>query len=131
MSDLIGVAFWIFVAVVVVAALWYAQARNREKQRTIRLAMEKGVPLDAALIEALDKRKPARPEDYYIGGYICAAAGIGLIPFGFFIKQVETAAFYPLLGAGILTLLIGLSLILVAGLIKRRNERDKNGNPGM
>ncbi len=128
---LIGVTFWIFVAVVVLAALWYAYARNREKQKTIRLAIEKGLQLDAALIESLDKRKPARPEDYSIGGFTCTAAGIGLIVFGFFIKQIEVKAFYPLVGAGILTGLVGLSLILTAKLLSRRIKNRQNGNQGM
>jgi hypothetical protein len=123
----LAVVFWIFVAVVVWAALWYAKSRNREKQKTIRLAIEKGVDLNPALIESLDKDRPAKPEDYYIGGFICTAAGIGLIPLGYFLKQIAVEAFYPLVGAGILVILVGLSMLLVAQLIRRRNNRRENG----
>lgn len=131
MINLGGLAFWVFVAVVVVAALRYYQARNREKHKTIRLAMEKGIELGPALIKALDKPAPASPDGYFIGGIVCLATGIGLIPFGFFISLVEAEALYPLLGAGVLTILIGVSLILVARWIKRGNEKRGNVDPGM
>jgi hypothetical protein len=120
---LLGSVFWIFVAVVVVAALIYYYACHRERQKTIRLAIEKGTPIDAELIEAIDRPRPARPEDYSIGGYICAAAGIGVFIFAFFIKQVEIKAFYPLLGAGVLTFMVGGGLLHVAKMIARRNEK--------
>ncbi len=123
----IGIAFWIFVAVVVVAALWYAKSRNREKQKTIRLAIEKGVPLDAALLDSLDKDKPARPEDYYIAGFITVGGGVGLIIFSFFIGMIAEEAFYPLMGAGFLAILVGLSLLLAASLISRRNKEREDG----
>lgn len=124
----IGIAFWMFVAIVVVAALWYYQAQGKEKQKTIRLAIEKGVELDPALVEAMVKPTPARPEDYSIGGYICVPIGVGLFIFGFFMKQVTIEAFYPLLGAGILTCFVGGGLLLAASMIRRRNEKIKAGN---
>jgi hypothetical protein len=47
---LTGMAFWIFLAVVVFAAIWFAFARNQETRKTIRLAIEKGMQFDPALI---------------------------------------------------------------------------------
>ncbi len=123
----IAIAFWVFVAVVVWAALWYAKSRNREKQKTIRLAIEKGVQLDAALIESIDKDRPAKPEDYYIGGFVCTAAGIGLFPLGYFLKFISPEAFYPLIGSGLLVIIIGLSMLLVASIIRRRNKNREDG----
>ena len=84
-SPLVGVAFWIFVAAVVVAGIWYAAARDKEKQKTIRLAIEKGVPLDAAAIESLDRTKRIRAEDFFIGGWLTIVGGIALIVFGLFL----------------------------------------------
>ena len=126
----LAVVFWIFVAAVVWAGLWYARSRNREKQKTIRMAIEKGVKLDPALIESIDRDRPARPEDYSIGGYICTATGIGLFPLGFFLRFVAVEAFYPLMGAGILVVLVGLSLLLVARMIQSRNDRGNGFRAG-
>lgn len=127
-QPLIGVAFWIFIASVVVAGIWYAHARNRETQKTIRLAIEKGVQLDAALLDKLVIRESGNPEDYYIGGLICLACGLGLPVLGYFIGRIEPVAFFPIVGAGFLVGLIGISLILCGKLIDRRIKAAKNGN---
>ena len=126
--EIIGAAFWISIASVVVAGIWYAYARNRETQKTIRLAIEKGVQLDAALVDKLVLRESGNPEDYYIGGFICIACGIGLPILGYFIGRIAPTAFYPIVGAGVLVGLIGISLILCGKLIDRRVKAVKNGN---
>jgi len=131
LDPIIGVAFWIFVASVVVAGIWYSYARKRETQKTIRLAIEKGVQLDAALVDKLFTRESGNPEDYYIGGLICLACGIGLPVLGYFIGQIEPAAFFPIAGAGVLVGLIGISLIICGKLIDRRVKAVKNGNHRM
>jgi multisubunit Na+/H+ antiporter MnhB subunit len=125
---LIGMAFWIFIALVVLASLWYSFARNRETQKTIRLAIEKGMQLDPALIDKLVTRKSGKPEDYYIGGFVCIAVGIGLLILGYFTGRVEPKAFPPLAGVGILVGLIGISLTLVATLVSRREKANKTGD---
>lgn len=125
---LIGVAFWIFLAIVVLAAIWLAFARNREMQKTIRLAIEKGMQLDAALIDKLVARKSGKPEDYYIGGFVCTAVGIGLLILGYFISRIEPESFFPIAGAGILVGLIGISLVLCGMLVSRREKASKTGN---
>ena len=125
---LIGVAFWIFLAIVVLAAIWFAFARNRETQKTIRLAIEKGMQLDPALIDKLVTRKSSKPEDYYVGGFVCLAAGIGLPVLGFFIRRIEPDSFFPIVGAGIMVGLIGISLIICGMLVSRREKACKTGN---
>ena len=125
---LIGVAFWIFVAIVVLASIWLAFARNRETQKTIRLAIEKGMQLDPALIDRLVTRKSGKPEDYYIGGFICIAVGIGLPILGYFVGRIEPQSFFPIVGAGILVGLIGISLVICGMLVSRREKASKTGN---
>jgi hypothetical protein len=125
---LIGVAFWIFFAIVVLAAIWFAVMRNRETQKTIRLAIEKGMQLDPALIDKLVTRKPAKPEDFYIGGFVCIAVGIGLPILGYFVSRVEPSSFFPIVGAGILVGLIGISLVIGGILVGRREKASKTGN---
>ena len=125
---LIGVAFWIFLAVVVLAAIWFAFARNRETQKTIRLAIEKGMQLDPALIDKLVTRKSGKPEDYYVGGFVCIAVGIGLPILGYFVGQIEPEAFFPIVGAGILVGLIGISLVICGMLVSRREKAYKTGD---
>lgn len=130
-SVLIGVAFWVFVAIVVLAGIWLAYARNRETQKTIRLAIEKGMLLDAALIDTLVARKPGKPEDYWVGGAVCIAVGIGLPILGYFVGRIEPIAFFPIVGAGILVGLIGISLVVCGMMVGRRGTACKPGNQRM
>jgi hypothetical protein len=136
-NTFIGVAFWIFVAVVAVASIWYAYERNRETQKTIRRAIEKGMKLDPAVIDKLVARRSGKPEDYYVGGFMCLAVGIGLPILGYCIGQsaIEPeaqAAFGPLLGVGILVGLIGIGLIVCGKwIVGRREKAAKTGKRRM
>jgi hypothetical protein len=125
---IIGVAFWIFLAIVIIAAIWFAFARNRETQKTIRLAIEKGMQLDPALIDKLVIRKSGKPEDYYVGGFVCIAVGIGLPILGYFVSRIEPESFFPIVGAGILVGLIGISLVIGGILVGRREKASKAGD---
>jgi len=129
--EIVGAAFWIFIAIVVVAGMGYAYARNRETQKTIRLAIEKGVPIDDVLVKKLFLRETGNAVDYYIGGIICLAVSIGLPILGYFIGQIAAEAFFPIAGAGILVGIIGIALILCGMLISRRVKAVENGNDRM
>lgn len=125
-SAIVGAAFWIFIASIVVAGIWYAYARNRETQKTIRLAIEKGTPLDDGFIEKLFVRESGNPVDYYIGGLICLGCGAGLPILGYFIGRIAEEAFFPMIGAGVLVGVVGICLLLCGKLIDRRqNAADK------
>ena len=130
-NAIVGAAFWIFIAAVVVAGIWYAYARNRETQKTIRAAIDKGTPLDDALVEKLLARDSGRPSDYYTGGIVCLACAIGLPILGYFVEKVGPGSFYPIAGAGILVGLVGIGLILSGMLIGRRNRNVNNTGRGM
>lgn len=121
-SAAVGVAFWAFVAIAVLAGVWLAYARNRETQKTIRLAIEKGMQLDPAVIDTLVVRKPAKPEDYWIGGVICIALGVGLPIMGYFVGRIEPEGFYPIAGAGVLVGLTGISLVICGLMVSRREK---------
>jgi len=129
--EIVGAAFWIFIASVVVAGIWYAYARNRETQKTIRLAIEKGIPVDDALVKKLFLRESGNPMDYYTSGIICLAVSIGLPILGYFIGRIAPEAFFPIAGAGILVGIIGIALILCGMLISRRVKAVENGNDRM
>ena len=137
MQMLVPVAFWVFVAVAVVAGIWRQIVFRREIHTTIRLAIEKGQTLDPALIEKLFK-PPGSPETVMgtlfgeptgrpgtegllVGGGVILAAGIGLPVLGYFIRlSGNSGPFYPLIGAGILVSLIGIALLILSGLVRSR-----------
>lgn len=127
-NSLVGVAFWIFVATVVVAGIWLANVQSKEMQKTIRHAIDKDVQIDAALVYKLIPGKTIKPEGFYIGGIISTAAGLGLPILGYFIGRIAPDYFFPIVGSGILVGLIGISLIGCGLVVSHRNKVNTNGN---
>ena len=128
LSPIVGAAFWIFLAVVVVAGIWYAHARDRAIQETIRLAIDKSVQLDAELVDKLISGKSGKAEDYYIGGIITLAVGLGLPILGYFIGRIAPLAVFPIVGSGILVLFISLALLACGKLVSRRETARREGS---
>lgn len=114
----IGVAFWIFVAVAAVAGIVGDYKKRKLALEPLKAAIERGQQLDPAIIEKLmagDQRKEElRPEYLQIGGTITIAAGVGLALFSFFITRLVVQAFYPVLGAGVVAICVGVGLLIAA-----------------
>jgi hypothetical protein len=123
-------AFWAFVAVCVICGAVSSVARNRETQKTIRQAIEKGETLDPATLERLLQgaaRAPAPPAPQtrfglIVGGIIMLCIGAGLAIMGWFIHLGQGTApyagpdpLYPMLGVGCLVGMIGVGLLIAAG----------------
>ena len=125
-------AFWAFVAVCVAAGAAQAIFRNRETQKTIRLAIEKGQTLDPATLERLLQGNapvsPSAPQARFgliTGGLVMLCIGVGLAVMGWFISLDEPGAFHPLLGVGSLVGLIGVALLIASRFAGKPNAADR------
>jgi hypothetical protein len=131
---LAGVAFWMFVGAVAVAAIITDYKRRRGNVDVIRAAIEKGQQLDPALIEKLtmsDRRhdEPIEPVHVKLGGIITLAAGVGICLLSFFISQIAPIALYPILGSGVLVICIGVGLLIGARTLADARAREPSRNP--
>ncbi len=118
---IVPVAFWMFVAVAVVAGVWKDYASRRETERTIRVAIEKGQQLDPALVEKmLHPKKGGDRTGLLVGGLVTLAAGLGLPIMGYFISLAagESEVLYIMIGAGILVAMVGAALIIAWRFVK-------------
>jgi hypothetical protein len=118
--------FWSFVAVVSVAGMFKELANKREIQRTLRTAIEKGQPLDPAVVATIMATTAARPEALAVGGIIITAAGAGLLMLGYFIGKLAPPAFYPIIGSGCLAIAVGLGLFAAAFLLRKLTPGGRN-----
>ncbi len=125
-------AFWAFVAICVAAGAAQAIFRNRETQKTIRLAIEKGQTLDPATLERLLQGSSPAPAPapqtrfgLITGGLVMLCIGVGLAVMGWFISLDQPGAFHPMLGVGSLVGLIGVGLLIASRFAGRAAPTDR------
>jgi hypothetical protein len=132
---LVGVAFWIFIGAAAVAGIITDYKRRRGSVDVIRMAIEKGQQLDPVLIERLtshDRRdEQIEPVHVKLGGIITLAAGVGICLLSFFISRIAPVALYPILGAGVLVISVGVGLLIGARALAeaRAREPSRNSSP--
>jgi hypothetical protein len=130
---LVGIAFWIFVGAVAIAGMVTDYKRRRLNIDLLRYSIDKGQPIDAALVDRLVTQerqdRGAQPDDLQMGGIITSAAGVGLCIFAVFISRVAAWAIYPIMGAGVLVICVGIGLIFAARALRASKERASKNSP--
>jgi hypothetical protein len=120
------VAFWVFLAVASVAGIIGDYKKRRIELEPLRTAMERGGPLDAAVVEKLMTREQHTdgldPLQLRVGGIITIASGVGIALLSFFVFMLRAALLYPLLGAGVLVVCVGAGLLLAARAVERARD---------
>jgi hypothetical protein len=123
---LVGVAFWLFVGAVAVAAIITEHKKRSLGVDLLRAAIEKGQPLDPQMVERVFQ---AQEEDngydavgLRLGGIITIACGVGLIPVAVFIRMLAAAAFFPILAGAALAMCVGVGLLIGARMVASANQ---------
>lgn len=127
-AGLVALAFWGFIAAVVVAGIWYGIRERQAQHETLRHMIDSGKPIDQALMDKVLGGDRQVHRDLRIGGLIvlCAAPGMALL--GWFISRIAEPALMPLLGVAALMIFVGIGL-LAASRAAERASRDDNRSP--
>jgi Domain of unknown function (DUF6249) len=123
----VAVAFWVFVAVATVAGIVGEYKKRQLTLEPLRAAIEKGQQLDPAVVERLMAQPPEagiKALTLTVWGVLVSAAGIGVILFAFLLARMTPSALWPITGAGVIVLCLGVGLI-VAGRIVDRHQRRR------
>jgi hypothetical protein len=84
-SNSILILGWTFIMILLISGVISDSMRRRHALEVIKLAIEKGQPLDPALVEKLMGRRRSLtmiPNSLAVTGIICISGGIGVILFG-------------------------------------------------
>ena len=131
-SYLVGAAFWIFIGAVAIAGMITDYKRRRGGIEVLRLAIEKGQQLDAALVDKLTSNEHrgerVDPVVIKLGGIITTAAGVGISLLSFFVSRVAPVALYPILGGGVLVICVGVGLLIGAKALAEARAREQSRN---
>jgi hypothetical protein len=133
---LAGAAFWIFVGAVAIAGIVTDYKRRRGGIDVLRSAIEKGQQLDPAMIEKLtshDRKDDERidPVHVKLGGIITLAAGVGVCLLSFFISRIAPVALYPIMGAGVFVVCVGVGLLIGARTLAEARAREPSRNSAL
>lgn len=129
-AGLAALAFWGFVAIVVVAGIWSSIRKREVQHETLRRIIESGQEVSPETIQKILSRHAERLDrDLMAGGLITLFVAPGLAVLGWFLSAVSKDALMPLLGTSILVGCISIGLI-VASRVVARSYREEDGPAG-
>lgn len=123
-AGLSALAFWGFLAAVVVGGIWYGLRERQAQYDTVRRIIESGQPVDDALIDKIigGNRPPDR--SLKIAGLIVIFVAPGLAVLAWFIGQLSEPWLMPILGAAALVAFVGIGLLVAAKAAERMYGKD-------
>lgn len=116
-AGLAAIAFWGFIAVVVIGGIWYSIRTRESQQETIRRLIESGQAIDDETIDRIlraDSKSTRVDRDLKIAGLIVLPIAPGLLIFGAILGSQYPEAFAPVMGASVLVGLVGVGLLWAA-----------------
>jgi hypothetical protein len=124
-AGLAAVAFWGFIAAVIVGGIWYAVREKEAQHETLRRMIDSGKDLDEDAVSRVFKENGRPERDLKIGGVIAAFAAPGLAVLGWFLRNVSDEAFHALSGVAGLVAFVAAGLLVAARIAKASD--DDNG----
>lgn len=130
----VAVAFWVFLTVSAYTAIKYDFRKRQLAMESLRAAIERGQPLEPAVVEQILARHSESADDdaqdlapyLQIGGIITIAGGVGVFIAAFFVGLQFPIAKLPMLGAGVLAVCIGVGLLIAARVLPRYAPRRRS-----
>lgn len=120
-----SLAFWGFLAAVVVAGIWYAAKEQKEQHETMRRIVESGHEIDADVVDRVFRGDKRPDRDLKIAGLITVSAAPGLAILGWFLSSISEKALMPLLGVAALVICVGIGLLAAARFAERSYSGDR------
>lgn len=128
-AGLAAIGFWLFVAAVIVAGMWYDIRRREAQQETLRRIIESGQPIEEALLDRLMAASSVGSErlsrELTVWGIVLLAVAPGLALLAWFVALQYAPALYPILGAAMLVVCIGIGLLISARFAGDRDGRGR------
>jgi hypothetical protein len=127
-AGLASLAFWGFLASIIVAGIWYDIRKREAQHETVRRLFESGQAIDEQLIDKLlslgSGKRERLDRDFKLVAMIMLPAAAGLVLLGLVLGMQEIDAKLPLLGVAALVACIGLGFLAAARMAARWYRED-------
>jgi len=126
-AGLAALGFWLFLAAVVVAGIWFDVRKRESQQETLRRIVESGQHLDVAVIDRMlgasrDRERP--DQDLKVAGIIVMFVAPGLSILGWFLGRINDKVFGLMIGVSLLVLIVGIGLYVAGKMTERWQRQD-------
>ncbi|MDH3747388.1 MAG: DUF6249 domain-containing protein [Gammaproteobacteria bacterium] len=128
-AGLAALGFWLFLAAVVVAGIWFDSRKRESQQETLRRVVESGQDIDPAMVDKLLAAGAGRDRidrELKVAGLIVIFVAPGLALLGWFLSALREELLGVMLGVALLVGFVGAGL-LVAGKVSERWYREDQG----
>jgi Domain of unknown function (DUF6249) len=124
-GGLAALAFWGFVAVIIVAGIWSSIRRRDARQETLRRAIDSGQSLEPELVQKiLSEGREQLDRELKAAGLITLFIAPGLAILGWFISFLSPEALMPILGAAVLVGCVSAGLLVAARAVGSSYRQD-------
>ncbi|MFC1701251.1 DUF6249 domain-containing protein [Pseudomonadota bacterium] len=134
-AGLAALAFWGFIASVVVAGIWFDIRKREAQHETVRRIVESGKPIDEELMDKLlslgSGKSDRLDRAFKITGFIMLPAAVGLAIFGMILGTQYPQTQLPLLGASALVGCIGVGFLVTANIARRWYVADNESSSNL
>ncbi len=122
-----AIGFWLFLAAVVVARIWFDARKRESQQETLRRVVESGQEIDPAVIDKLlaASRGSTRVDrDLKVSGLIVIFIAPGIAVLGWFLAALEEELLGIMLGVSVLVGFVGAGLLVASKVSERWYSED-------
>ena len=123
--------FWMFIAAIVVAGMWYDIRKRESQQETLRRLVESGHPVDESMIDKLTAASTGGgkrlAQELRVYGLVTLFVAPGLALLGWILGLQYQSALLPILGAAVLVLFVAVGLLVAAVTIKSGQRPTRVG----
>ena len=127
-GGLAALAFWGFIASVVVAGIWYGLRERQAQYDTLSRMIESGQTIDEDVVEKILGGNDRVDVGLKIAGLIVIFVAPGIAVLAWFISQLSEPWLMPLLGAAALVGFVGIGLLVAAKFAERSYREEKESN---
>ena len=118
-----AIAFWGFLAAVVVGGIWYGLRERQAQYATLQRMLDGSQPIDEAIVDKVLGGNRRMDLGLKVAAWIVLFTAPGLAVLGWFIGQLSPPWLMPIYGAAALVAFVGVGL-LVASKVAERSYRD-------
>jgi len=127
-EGLAALAFWGFIASVVVAGIWYGLRERQAQYDTLSRLIESGQTVDEDVVEKILGGNERVDVGLRIAGLIVIFVAPGIAVLAWFISRLSEPWLMPLLGVAALVAFVGIGLLVAAKYAEGSYREDKTSN---